>query len=358
MEAMNDTRDKDDSGVGSDARENVDNSRNGGDQQNQQPQGAMEQPSHSTPAEGENNDDNNNNNDNNSQSQIQKKRKRKDKKIDYYANAYENVRFTPIVADIQPLDKIAGVDHTIYATTPGSPSRLFKNSYRVSFVDKETKVDINAADEKTIADSSSTSSSPSQVLSQIIHQHANGLCIVTIGDGAKSLLSKKNAIMERIEFLATTAEACSAGARRKRQSDMLRKGSSSAKGNNSSNQKKPKKNDKIEADNTDRNNDKSKRVHDSNDNSSIKNNSDGVVTPSTVLAKIHCRMVDEGQQQQQQQEEEHATMVLPIYAGVWGSLLELHTSLTSTQLTQDPLLDGYVAIILPTGPFPPKECLI
>lgn len=283
------------------------------------------------------------------QNLIQKKRKRKDKKIDYYAMAYETVRFTPIVADMNPLDEIAGVDHIIHATKPGSPSRLFKHSYRVSFHEKETKrdtaVDATTANEKTIASS--------QLLSQIIHQHANGLCIVTIGDDAITL---SRTTMERIEFLATTAEACSAGARRKRQSEMLRKGSCT-KGNNNSKQNsgnQKQKYDKTTADNNSGKNDTTKTVQDSN-NINVNNNNDGVVTPRTVLANMHCRVVGHEQQQQQ---EENATMVLPIYAGVWGSLLELHTSVTSAQLTQDPLLDGYVAVILPTGPFPPKECLI
>ena len=86
---------------------------------------------------------------------------------------------------------------------------------------------------------------------------------------------------------------------------------------------------------------------------------DGLVTPRTILAYIHCRRLvrhHHDQQPKEDQEEDEAIMV-PIYAGVWGSLLELHTDVTPEQLTQDPLLDGYMAVILPTGPFPPKECV-
>lgn len=40
---------------------------------------------------------------------------------------------------------------------------------------------------------------------------------------------------------------------------------------------------------------------------------------------------------------------------VWGSLLEINPNLTPARMQEDPLLDGYVAVILPSGPFPPLE---
>jgi len=40
---------------------------------------------------------------------------------------------------------------------------------------------------------------------------------------------------------------------------------------------------------------------------------------------------------------------------VWGSVLEINTKLASCELIEkDPLLDGYLAVILPSGPFPPR----
>ena len=35
--------------------------------------------------------------------------------------------------------------------------------------------------------------------------------------------------------------------------------------------------------------------------------------------------------------------------------MELNTTVTPQQLLQDPLMDGYLAIVLPTGPFPPTN---
>ena len=42
-------------------------------------------------------------------------------------------------------------------------------------------------------------------------------------------------------------------------------------------------------------------------------------------------------------------------AGVFGIILEINENLTSSLLLKDPLLDGYLAVILPAGPFPPPE---
>jgi hypothetical protein len=63
----------------------------------------------------------------------------------------------------------------------------------------------------------------------------------------------------------------------------------------------------------------------------------GMVTPSTVLAKLTLS----------------TGLVFPIYASVWGAVLELNKNVDIQTLNQDPLLDGYIAVILPTGPFPP-----
>jgi len=45
---------------------------------------------------------------------------------------------------------------------------------------------------------------------------------------------------------------------------------------------------------------------------------------------------------------------IPILACVWGTILELNHSITPDILFDDPLLDGYLAVILPSGPFPPR----
>ena len=38
---------------------------------------------------------------------------------------------------------------------------------------------------------------------------------------------------------------------------------------------------------------------------------------------------------------------------VWGSVIEVNPNLDTKLLQEDPLLDGYLAVILPSGPFPP-----
>lgn len=45
---------------------------------------------------------------------------------------------------------------------------------------------------------------------------------------------------------------------------------------------------------------------------------------------------------------------IPIHAGVLGVALEMNEQLTTELLKRDPLLDGYIAVILPAGSFPPQ----
>jgi hypothetical protein len=208
-----------------------------------------------------------------------KKRKRDDsKKPNHFAKAYENIQIEPRISQTINFE-IPGVDHAVTTTRPGSPSRQFANSYSTTFV----------------SDNSSTRS-----LKQVIHQHANGLCVVTAGLDPLSIDENSNTPKD-IEFLVSTSDPCSAGERRKRQSKMLKKGHSNAGGSNT-----------------------------------------GMVTPETVLAKVHLQ---DGTS-------------LPLYAFCWGSILELNTQLTVQQLQDDPIMKGYLAVILPTGPFPPKECIV
>lgn len=193
-----------------------------------------------------------------------KKRKREDR-VDHYVKAYENIHYTPILPDPQEI-RIAGVPNVIHTTTPGTPLRQFKHSFQT-----------NSAENKT---------------SQIIHRHANGLCVVTAGSGLPSL---KDVV--RIEFVAQVADPCSAGERRKNIAKLLKKG----------------------------------RLFNNN-------NSDGIVTPTTEIARVHLQ----------------SGSFISLCSCVWGTILELNTKVTAQQLVQDPLLEGYLAVILPTGPFPPR----
>lgn len=98
--------------------------------------------------------------------------------------------------------------------------------------------------------------------------------------------------VEEIKIMTTEAPACSAAEKRKRQAKMLKGG----------------------------------KVKDS-------------VEPTTKIAEL---VLASGES-------------VPIHACVWGTILELNHSLTPTSLKDDPLLDGFVAVILPSGDFPPKE---
>jgi len=142
----------------------------------------------------------------------------------------------------------------------------------------------------------------------VVHQHVNGLCIVTAGDvGAwlSSLYPTHNhqTIQNflQIEFVATEAPSCSAAEKRKRQAKML-------KG---------------------------------------KGNIDHIVTPLTVIAKLIVSNPNDDDNIAERTE-------FPLYAGVWGTIIELNHGLSPKVLLDDPLLDGYLAIILPSGSFPPR----
>ena len=45
--------------------------------------------------------------------------------------------------------------------------------------------------------------------------------------------------------------------------------------------------------------------------------------------------------------------VMTVMAGVWGILMEINHNISAALLERDSLLDGYVAVILPAGVFPP-----
>ena len=47
------------------------------------------------------------------------------------------------------------------------------------------------------------------------------------------------------------------------------------------------------------------------------------------------------------------TTTVPLRCCVWGSVLEVNPNLSPQLLQKDPLLDGYLAVILPSGRFPP-----
>lgn len=65
----------------------------------------------------------------------------------------------------------------------------------------------------------------------------------------------------------------------------------------------------------------------------------GVVFPQDLLCRVHV--------------EDGDPIELP--CGVWGTLIEINPRLTVGLLQKDPLLTGYLAVVLPTGTFPPRN---
>jgi len=63
------------------------------------------------------------------------------------------------------------------------------------------------------------------------------------------------------------------------------------------------------------------------------------VSPSTTLAELE---LESGEK-------------IALKACVFGTIIELNKNLTPEVLNDDPLLNGFLAIILPSGSFPPRE---
>lgn len=188
------------------------------------------------------------------------KRKRCD---DAYKNAYQGVTITARES----------------SGRPGTPHAFFKQSFEV------------VVDKPSLASEKKEEGCCNGRI--VVHQHANGLCIVTVGDD--DVLPDRGETVKDISFQVQEAPQQSANERRKRQSKML-KGKTAA------------------------------------------DVQQGITSPNTILARINIG-------------ENGDTLNVP--AGVWGTVLELNPNLTAQLLRDDPLLDGYVAIIFPTGPFPP-----
>jgi hypothetical protein len=264
-------------------------------------------------------------------------KKRKRERIDHYANAYDNTQYELIPTQPQVI-QIPGVPDSIHLSClPGTPQRQFAHSFQASF---HTTTTMTRKNNGMDADHHQQD----QCHHQIIHQHANGLAIVTAGTLCRNYTPHD---IQAIDFLVAAAHPCSAGERRKRQSKMLKKGkvnhgtNTTTNTNNKKNSGDRNHHHQQHESNSHSNNEKKKdatttqQQHD-DDDATV---SSGVVTPSTQIARITLR---DG-------------TILPLHALVWGAILEVNTNITPEQLTQDPLLDGYLAIVLPTGPFPPNN---
>jgi len=239
---------------------------------------------------------------------------------------------------------------------PGSPHRFYASSYTTHFK-KEPASPLSTATSTLPASPSptiiesieetnlktggsviGTTAAPepdSSLLtrnSQVVHKHANGLCIVTAGDTIRSIrrqpqttdddkdnnrppLEEGTTTVEpptitKVTFQTQETDVNSVGAKRKK-SKMMR------------------------------------------GNGQKKNSGPGVVKPADVVALV---TLGDGRE-------------VPLRACVSGTIIELNQRLTSESgdgtmeedksmavpslLVTDPLLDGYLAVIMPNGQFPP-----
>ena len=139
---------------------------------------------------------------------------------------------------------------------------------------------------------------------QIVHKHVNGLVVVTAGDMA----SQTGTSMEWV--VASTADVASQSLKQKRkvQAKMLR------------GQAVP-----------------------------------GAVRPTDTLVRlITCGDDDDDDDNQGTTTTGSSSdNTIHLRCAVWGHVLERNERLTPALLRADPLLDGYLAVLLPTGPFPP-----
>lgn len=203
---------------------------------------------------------------------------------------------------------------------PDSPHFFFKSSYAVSL---KNETNIGIGDGSTNSATEHHDPAKQRVednvrIPQAVHQHVNGLCIVTVAESIMSSLPPCSTI-QTIRFVAQEARPCSAAEKRKKQSKMLKGG-------------------KV----------------------------DDAVLPSTVIAELVV-VVEEAEEelghdttteQVPSSSPTGRTAIIPLYACVWGTILELNSRLTPELLMEDPLLDGYLAIILPSGRFPPSSSMM
>jgi hypothetical protein len=183
---------------------------------------------------------------------------------------------------------------------PGTPHRYFSESYRV-----------------IVPNSDETIQPPTKHVRMRVHKHANGLCIVTVDDQLDDVdnMTEKDDKAYEMEFCVKEAsDIGSAAAKRKRAAAMLRKKPSS----------RPSSQQQGEATET--------------------NTLADVVRPNDTILRIH---------QKEATVTRERTIEFP--ACVFGTIMETNPHLTTDKLRKDPLLQGYLVVILPSGPFPPSN---
>lgn len=228
---------------------------------------------------------------------------------------------------------------------PGSPHRYFDASYDVVFNDRCDDDDVKES-VQTIAERPSSPKSPPQTTEclhhtnmntaqtcghQVVHRHLSGLCIVTAGNMVETMMKQSgdDLCVTSIQFLVNVG-----------------KDSQSARGKLRTKNKK-----------------QQKHVHVGNNDGSSKERMsmefhDGNVSPRDPLCQI---TLSNG-------------IKFQLHCCVLGTIIELNSRLLDSDsiglgsigktngldnrdpslILRDPLLDGYLAVIIPRGSFPPK----
>jgi hypothetical protein len=217
---------------------------------------------------------------------------------------------------------------------PGTPHRFFIESYRVVCKQGQQRGETEESqDGEEDGDKSDVIGGRKSVVFPVIHKNANGLVVVTVGakqeeEGASSSAGNSAsyltaAVLERlagVEVVASASLTDSRSAKRRRQSKMLR-GKSQAEL--------------------------------------------GVVRPDDVLAVLDFQIEDDKKDSRRDIEKEDGgagrssagtqKQHLDVLCGVWGTVIEVNANLSPELVRRDSALDGFLAIVLPTGPFPPPQ---
>jgi len=230
----------------------------------------------------------------------------------------------------------------------------------------------------TAASTATSTAAPISIEHFVVHVHANGLCIITIGNSMNVLLEKLNnncnnngndhgtsnnnndgnytktqtqiqslIQMQDIHFLVQVSKSQTVGKKRKQAKKMKRgdavfhttsrssNSNSNINDNNNNDQDDNRDGNTYDHSNEQGTNDKNKN----DGNTNARSSANGMVKPNDILAQI---ILTNG-------------ITINIPSCVCGTLLEVNTNLKEdlSLLVDDPLLDGYVAVILPNGSFPP-----
>ena len=284
---------------------------------------------------------------------------------------------------------------TVDQHRPDSPRFFFQESYKVTITKPQSLLNMLEGDSSKGLSYHCTSSSPPP-FPQIVHHHVNGLVVVTIGNELRNNTGIYNlpqqqqqkltssvgygldgidrVEIEGVEFTCQPGPSCNAGQTRKKHAKMLKKGprQPTTKGNINSNRT-------------------SSSITSSD--SVVDDHNDGIVTPTTMIAKVTVSVTSRRRAQQitqnatltgdnkkglkneyiNEQDEEiqgdrhdgdkaevvtittTTTTTIPFYACVWGTIVELNPEILvrPNLLVDDPLMDGHLAIIHPAGTFPP-----